>query len=158
MQKKTKRQQRTVGTIVKIPLANGYHSYARILEDDLAFYDIYTKQDESEAYILALPILFVAMVFDDIITKGYWEKVSKAIPIEEKLKPENLPLMYRQDIFTKKFELVYLDRLEPATAEQCKGLEEWAVWTAQGIEHRLNEHFTKKGKVVVTDELELVEG
>ncbi len=70
MQKKSKRQQRTVGAIVKIPLANGYHSYARILEDDLAFYDIYTQQDESEAYILARPILFVAMVFDDIITKG----------------------------------------------------------------------------------------
>ena len=64
--------------------------------------------------------------------------------------------MFRQDIISKKFELVYPDRFEPATAEQCKGLEEWAVWTAEGIEHRLNEHFAKKEKVVVTGKLDLV--
>ena len=153
-----KRQQRTVGAIVRVPLENGYRSYARILEDELAFYDIYTQKEESEAYILSCPILFITMVFDDIITKGYWEKVSKAIPLEEKLQAENLPLMYRQDIITKKFELVYLDRLEPATEEQCKGLEQWSVWTAEGIEHRLNEYFTKQKEKVVIEDMELVEG
>ncbi len=159
MEKKPKRQQRTVGAIVKIPLANGYHSYARILEDELAFYDIYTQKEESEAYILSCPLLFIAMIFDDVITKGYWEKVSKAIPLETHLQAENLPLMYRQDIITKKFELVYLDRLEPATEEQCKGLEEWAVWTAEGIEHRLLAYYTKKNQSeipILEKEMELV--
>jgi hypothetical protein len=125
--------------------------------DELAFYDIYTQKKESEVFILACPVLFIVMIFDDLITKGYWGKVSKAIPLEEKLQAENLPLMYRQDIFTKKFELVYPDRLEPATEEQCKELEEWAVWTAEGVEHRLNEHFTKKLQEKVEENLELIE-
>ena len=34
-----KRQQRTVGAIVQVPLENGYHTYARILKTRLAFYD-----------------------------------------------------------------------------------------------------------------------
>ncbi len=144
MEKKLKRQQRTVGAIVKIPLENGYHSYARILEDELAFYNIYTQQDESEEYILSQSILFVAAVFDDIITKGYWEKIGKSIPLETNLLSENLPPKFKQDIFTKKCQLVYPDRFEPATEEQCKGLERWSVWTAEGIANRLLAHYTKK--------------
>ena len=32
-----KRQKRTVGSIVKIPLEGGYHTYARILKVELVF-------------------------------------------------------------------------------------------------------------------------
>ncbi len=45
MERKLKRQRKTVGAIVKIPLENGYHSYARILELGTAFYDVNTKEE-----------------------------------------------------------------------------------------------------------------
>jgi len=158
MQKKTKRQQRTIGAIVKIPLENGFYSYARILEDELAFYDIYTQKEENEEYIIAQPILLFAAVFDNVITKGHWEKISKAIPLEDSLLSENLPPKYKQDIFTKKCQLVYPDRFEPATEEQCKDLERWSVWTAEGIEHRLEKHFVSKKNGIngLKNELQLV--
>lgn len=131
-----KRQQRTLGAIVKIPLEGDYFGYARILETKIAIYDIFTKENLSESEILSKPILLIFAVFDNVITKGYWEKISKAIPLEENLKNENLPPMFKREAFTKKLELVYSDRFEPATEEQCNGLERWSVWTAQGIEKR----------------------
>lgn len=40
-----KRQTRTLGSIVKIPLENGFHTYARVLGVELAFYDLRTKEE-----------------------------------------------------------------------------------------------------------------
>ena len=156
MDRVLKRQQITVGSIVKIPLANGFHGYGRILDSKTAIYEIYTRENLPEKEILESPILFFVAVFDSVITKGYWEKIGKPIPLEEKLKNENLPPMYKQDLATQKCELVYPDRFEPATEEQCKGLERWSVWTAQGIEQRLEKHFASKEKPVLEKDLELV--
>jgi hypothetical protein len=139
-----KKQQRTIGAIVKIPLEGDYFGYGRILETKIAIYDIFTKESLPETEILSKRILLIVAVFDKVITKGYWEKISKSIPLEENLKNENLPPMFKQDIFTKKYQLVYPDRFEPATEEQCKGLERWSVWTAEGIENRLIAHYTNK--------------
>ena len=38
-----KRQRRPPGSIVKIDLKNGYYNYAQLLENGIAFFDIYTK-------------------------------------------------------------------------------------------------------------------
>lgn len=144
MERILKRQQRTVGAIVKIPLEKGYFGYARILETKIAIYDTYTQEDLTENEILLKPILLIVAVFDNAITKGRWEKISKAIPLETKLKNEALPPMFKQDIFTKKLELVYYNRFEPATENECKGLERWSVWTAEGIEKRIIAYYTNK--------------
>ena len=66
-----KRQQRTVGAIVKIPLEDGFHTYARILETRCAFYDARTEEDLEIKEIIEKPILFFATVYDSVITKGY---------------------------------------------------------------------------------------
>ncbi len=142
MEMMLKKQQRTIGAIVKIPLEKDYFTYARILETKIAIYDTYTQEDLTEKEILSKPILFIVAVFDSAITKGHWKKISKAIPLEDNLKNENLPPMFKQDIFTKKLELVYYDRFEPATEEECNGLERWSVWTAEGIEKRIIAYYT----------------
>ncbi len=144
MERILKRQQRTVGAIVKIPLEKGYFGYARILDTKIAIYDTYTLEDLTENEILLKPILFIVAVFDNAITKGHWEKISKAIPLEASLKNENLPPMFKQDVFTKKLELVYYNRFEPATENECKGLERWSVWTAEGIEKRMIAYYANK--------------
>jgi len=145
MAKKTKRQQRTTGAIIRIPLVDNFHSYGRILENDVAFYDIYTQDDLPKNEILKKPILFIVPVYDSVITKGYWQKISSAIPLESHLQKSELPPMYKKEIgHPEKVQLVYFDRFESATLEDCKDLEVWAVWTAEGIEKRLNQYFKKK--------------
>ena len=59
MERTFKKQQRTVGSIVKIPLENGFHGYGRILENDIAFYDFRTKEDLNPQEIIEKSILFV---------------------------------------------------------------------------------------------------
>ncbi len=80
-----KRQQRTVGAIVKVPLENGFHTYARILEVRGAFYDARTQEDLEIDEIIEKPILFFAAVHNSAITKGYWQKIGKKLPLEEKV-------------------------------------------------------------------------
>jgi len=67
------------------------------------------------------------------------------IPLEDNLKKENLPPMFRQSTLKpERIELVYFDRFEKATPEQCTGLERWAVWNLEGIEQRLNDFYENK--------------
>ena len=95
MERELKRQRRTVGAVVKIPLEDGFYTYGRILEDKVAFYDIYTEEDKSIEEILESPVLFITAVYNSVITKGFWPKVSKAIPLEDEL--IETPPKFRQD-------------------------------------------------------------
>ena len=72
-----KPQQRTVGAIVKIPLEDGFHTYARILEVRCAFYDARSREELSAEEIIGKPVLFFASVYDRVITRGYWPKIGK---------------------------------------------------------------------------------
>lgn len=143
MERKLKRQQRTIGALVKIPLEGGYHVYGRILDVEMAFYDLRTKSDLSTEEILKLPVLFITTVYDSAITKGYWEKISKSIPLEEHL--VNTPPKYTQDALNPdKYSIVYPDKQIDASKEECKGMEYWSVWTHENIEKRLNDHYQNK--------------
>lgn len=136
---KKKQQRRTVGSVVKIPLQDGFHTYARILTDDYAFYDIHTTEDLSINDIVKLPVLFFATVYDDALKEG-WIKVSKALPIEAHLKDK--PPVYVQDRLNPTNYTIYRDGEETqATKEECIGLEFFMVWEKEEIEERLNDHF-----------------
>ncbi len=137
-----KRQQRTVGSIVKIPLERGYHSYARILKSPyFAFYDLRAKENLSDLdLIVSSPVLFITSVSHYSVTSGLWIKVGK-LPLEKKLL--KIPPQFIQDsIQTNQFEIVYDDgRKKKATAEECAGLERLAVWTPESIQERLIDHY-----------------
>ena len=141
--RKLKRQQRTVGSIVKIPLENGFWTYARVLEIKMAFYDAKTSQDLDISEIVEKPILFFATVYDSAITKGFWEKIGKKLPLEAHLL--DLPPTYSQDILNPtKFEIHFDNYSRPATQEECLGLEVDSIWTYEGIEERLNDHYANR--------------
>ena len=63
--KKAKRKKRIIGDVLKIPLGDGTHVYARVLPDaSYAFYD--SRGTEEMAVELAIdhPILFIVAVMD----------------------------------------------------------------------------------------------
>ena len=144
-----KRQQRTVGAIVKIPLENGCHSYARILQTRLAFYDICTKKDLLLEEIIEKPILFISVVYDFAITKGFWLKIGKKLPLEEHLQ-KTTPL-YTEDLLTGKYLIYDGGKQVVATKDEIKGLESYTVWSPEGIEKRLNDYFANRKNEFVED-------
>ena len=140
MERTLKRQQRTIGSIVKIPLENGFWTYARILEVKCAFYDAKTNQDLDIEEIIQKPILFFATVYDSAITKGFWEKIGKKLPLEDHLL--DLPPVYTQDILNPtKFTIYSEKEIRQASKEECLGLELLATWTHKNIEERLNDYY-----------------
>ena len=143
MKRKLKRQQRTIGSIVEIPLNNDYYTYARILDNFMAFYNIYTKEQPETNKIVSSDVLFFSAVYDSVITKGYWLKIGKKTPLEDKL--YELPPFYTQDILnTDKYTIYDTNGKRPATKEECIGLEYYGVWEGQKMEERLNDYFTGK--------------
>ncbi len=140
MERTFKRQKRVVGDIVKIPLENGFHTYARVLETTFAFYNFRTKDEIALDKIINSEILFITCVYNFAVTKGFWLKMGKILPLEENL--INIPPFYRQDILNPhKFELIFRGFHRAASKEECLGLESWTVWSPEGIEKRLNDFY-----------------
>ena len=128
---------------MKIDLKNGYYNYAQIVENGIAFFDIYTKDPELEdlSILLEKPVLFILEVYRDVISTGLWLKVGK-LPIREDLK--TLPMQCIQDALDEtQFELYNPNTGEvtKATREECEGLETCAVWEAYHVESRLRDHY-----------------
>lgn len=75
------------GDVIKIPLPDGAHTYARILIDEsYAFYDSKTSVDINDLnVILKSPILFCAIVDIFGIKEGWWTIVGN-VPLEGNLK------------------------------------------------------------------------
>lgn len=143
-----KRQKRTVGSIIKIDLGSGYHTYGRILpEISFAFYDCKVKEDIADLNkIISLPILFIASVYGDTITKGIWTKVG-TLPLEPDL--YKLPSEFIQDTFNpEKFRIInyQLNTETPAKFEDCIGMERVCVWEPHGIVDRLNDYYENRIK------------
>jgi len=145
MEKTLKRQQRTVGAIVKIELEDGYHTYARILEVQMAFYDCRTKEELTTDIILKSAVLFVVCVYDDIITRGIWAKVSKAIlPIESHIIELSKRPKYHQDFLNGKRFIFENGKEKEITQEQAIGMEGLTIWDDLSIENRLNDFYANR--------------
>lgn len=152
---KPKRQQRTIGSIVKIPLEDGFHTYARILKTRFAFYDLRTKEEITDMQkIVSAPILFITAVNDYSVTRGLWLKVGK-VSLEEV--PVPLPPQFVQDpIIPDRFFIEHKGVRRPATKEECYGLERASVWTPEGIQKRLNDHYAGRKNYFVEKARNLV--
>ncbi|MBK8909903.1 MAG: immunity 26/phosphotriesterase HocA family protein [Chlorobi bacterium] len=153
-----KRQRITLGSIIKIDLGDGYHSYGRILRNaGYGFYDIRTKEEISDMEeIVDKAILFIVAVYDDAITRGHWLKVGK-MPLEPSL--EVMPNKFIQDgLHPDQFSLYdpNTGAIYPSTREACRGLERAAVWEPEHVEERLRDHFAgRKNRLVEKDRLTL---
>lgn len=134
------RQQYKVGAIVKIPLGDGQHTYARILEPPLfAFYDALARDDLDVDTIITKPILFKVWVMRHAITSGRWLKVGHR-SLDSDL--QQSPFFFKQDALRPEIFTLYRDGKEfPATREESKGLERAAVWEPEHVEERLRDYY-----------------
>lgn len=134
----TKRQHLTIGAVVRIPLEQGYFSFARILpKGNLAIYDLRTQEAVPDLhFIISQPILFIVAVYADAVSKGRWQKIGK-VPLEAAL--TILPYKFIQDQFTGNIELYDTNtgKITPASKSEIIGLERSSVWEAEHVESRI---------------------
>ena len=135
-----KRQTRQLGDIVRIDLGDGFHSYARVLEEALfAFYDSRTEQAPPIDKIIALPVLFIVPVMRYAVTRGRW-KVIGSMPLDVSL--SNPPPRFMQDALNlNSFSTYHKGKIRPATMEECVGLECEAAWDPDHVEDRIRDHY-----------------
>ncbi|MEY3444851.1 MAG: hypothetical protein RLZZ519_3132, partial [Bacteroidota bacterium] len=130
------------GTIVKIPLQSGEHTYGRrLLETYVEVYDA-KSEDDSEDFskIVLKPKLFIVSVYTSTFKKALWEEVGFVELDDESRK---LPLEFMQDIVDpRKCAIVdFWGNETPATIDECRGLESHSIWNANAVEDRINAYY-----------------
>ena len=139
-----KKQRITEGALLEINIDDQYYVYAQILRNGLgyAFFDYRTTNKITDFEILnQANILFILMVYNDVITIGRWMKVGK-MPIRKDLLV--LPMKYIQDAQNPDFFELYnpnTGEITKATKEECLGLECSAVWEAEHVESRIIDYY-----------------
>ena len=129
----SKRQQRTVGAVVKIPLDAKHHTYGQILpEADLAVFDSRSVEDLPPTEVISRPVLFRLAVYNHAITRGRWLKVGAAPLRDEFQKPA---VKFIQDPIKPTGET------RRASRADCNGLERCAVWEPEHVEDRIRDHY-----------------
>lgn len=138
------KQRITEGSILEIHIESEFYVYAQILTKGLgyAFFDFKSKEKLIDfTILLESNVLFIIMVYNDIVSKGTWVKVGK-LPIRKDLLDQ--PMKFIQDIHKPdSFELYNPNtgEITKATREQCEELECAAVWEANHVEDRIRDHY-----------------
>ncbi len=138
------KQRITTGAILEVNIEDQYYVYAQILRngDGIAFFDYKTKDKLIDLSILEkCEILFIIVVYNDVITQGKWVKVGK-LPIRKEL--EVLPMKFIQDnLNPNNFEHYNPNtgEITKATRAECEGLERSAVWEANHVEDRIRDYY-----------------
>jgi hypothetical protein len=132
-------RRRIAGAILKVPLGDGWHSYAWTMPlEDFIFPDARTDRDLPLEEVVARPVLFRVCVHKAAWTTGRWPRVG-SIPVPE---PIAGPVpSFIQDVFTGKFQIYCGGEIRPSTEEECRGLECAAVWDPDHVEDRIRDHY-----------------
>jgi Immunity protein 26 len=132
------------GAVLRVPLEECWHTYARMLEESpfLAFYDLRTTQTDPDLpVILDAPVLFVlGTEWEGALRIGRWPIVG-SVPVTDH--SVTIPLQFMQSVGDGR-RLSVIDHRgnrRPATLEECEGLERAAVWDWSHVEERLADHY-----------------
>lgn len=122
------------GAVIRLSLPDGTFGYGRVLVDPyVAFYKLRTKQPLDDArIIISSPVLFT-------LTLGHsrpWNVVSTE-PLEAELRAPILMFWPKTGNPSVGHIIDERGEMKPATAEEAKGLERYAVWSAVHVERRL---------------------
>ena len=137
-----RRYKRTVGDVMKIPLGDGTHVYARTLADaSMAFYDSRTDQELAcEQNIKNSVLIIMGVREQEAMKSGRWKHIGHA-PLGPDL-ADPPPQFIQDPIIPTNFRLYYKGKMCPATREECEGLERCAVWEDPAqVEERLRDHY-----------------
>lgn len=141
--KKAIRQKRIVGAVMEINIDDEYYVYAQSYpySQEVVFDYRSSKPLEDLSVLLSAKQLFRVAVYRRVIGSGYWKKVGK-LPLREDLLPVQMKYVYHKydDI---QFEIYNpaTGTMTPSTKEECRGLEEAAVWDYGAIAERIRDHY-----------------
>jgi hypothetical protein len=136
-----KRQRWTRGAVVVVPLGNGFHTYAQMLDDpEYAFFDCRTRDEVPASVAASRPVLFRLWVMAYAHTTGRWPKVGTA-PVRTELQAS--VRRYNQDPLRPQDIRLTIDGCEGplGSVADCEGLECAAVWDPEHVEDRLRSHY-----------------
>lgn len=135
-----KKQQRTVGAILTVPLGDGTTCYAITLsEADFAFFDVRTNEASPPPTLITSPVLFRVAVHKSAWASGRWLKVGKVEPPAHLKSPQ--PTFMQDALDPKQFQIYVGGSIRPASRAECEGLERTAVWDPEHVESRLRDHY-----------------
>ena len=142
-----KRQRRTIGSLVKVPV-DDFFVYAQILQEtDMVFFDSKGKDNLSEMDIINLPVLFRVSANDDAIIDGRWSKVGKTEISSNFSQP--VPRFIQDALNPEKYEIYLGGDIRPASKDECKNLDRCAVWAVNHIEDRIRDYYNNVPNVWV---------
>jgi Immunity protein 26 len=137
-----KKQRRVIGSVLKVVLDSGLHSYIRVLDKaSVAVYDILTQEEITIDDIVNEKVIFIVAVYKNAITSGNWVKVG-TLELEESLL--DLPMQFIQDTLDGSIYSLYNPNTGTMTytdKSNCVGLERASVWAAHHLEDRISDHF-----------------
>ena len=136
------RQRRKLGGVVKIDLGDGYHNYARILQEPLfAFYEGASRNDIPIDEIVKKPILFQVWVMNRSISTGRW-RILGVIPLDGRLENAEARFFNQDLLDASRCSIVSTGSTEKeCSCSECVGLEAAAVWAPEHVEDRLRDHY-----------------
>lgn len=133
--------------MVEIPLGEGRRGFARDLGLEVEFYDCQATEGEDVdvAGLEGTSVAFRVWVMDSAFKpSSTWRSIGK-LPLRADESPDSR--FAKQDPLTGALSIYWKDSAagtwheEPATPEECAGLEVAAVWSAEHVEDRLRDHF-----------------
>ena len=135
-----KKQKRIIGSILKVPLNDGTHTYAQTLpEADFVIFDARSTSNLDPDEIVNRPILFRVAVHKSAWCDGRWERIGKSELNEQLIEAD--PKFIQDSINPEKFQIYLAGEIRNATKEECLGLECCAVWEPEHVEDRIRDHY-----------------
>ena len=151
------RQKRVVGAVMEINIDDKYYVYAQSYpHTQEVIFDYRSKEPLKDlSVLLSAKQLFRVTVYRRVIGSGYWKKVGK-LPLREDLLPVQMEYIYHE-FDNIQFELYNpaTGKVTPATKDECRGLEEAAVWDYGAIIDRIRDYYNGVPCIWLNEEHEL---
>lgn len=137
------------GSVVSVDLGDGAVAFARVLLPPLfEFFELSAAPcDQVDiGSVVRSGVLFRIDVMNAVVESGRWPVIG-VVPLsaDEVARRE---VFFKQNAISGAFSLYSEDRVtkqvfsQPATFEECEGLERAAVWDASHVEDRLRDYFS----------------
>ena len=142
MLRKMKKKRLIQGTVIKIPIGDGFHCYGRLLtKPTWEVFDYRTKENATDIErITSQTVLFTICIHTASINQSDWEVVGRSRGEDLDAR---IPLQFSQNR-SDPTDCKVLDRFDnffPATIEDCRGLERIVNWDPHHVVDRIRDHY-----------------